>query len=418
MPASSLTTPAGKPGLLAEYRSGENFDPKAPVIVSRVETAIDLRESSVPEALRGKAFNVRWTGQLNAPESGDYRIGFKANSNAGAEVEGRPVARTYGGISLGRIHATRGTPLKITASYSSANGQPEAQLIWHRINDEVAPAALDAVSNSDVAVVVVGITSALEGEEMPVSEPGFQGGDRTSIDLPEPEQALVRAVASTGKPFVVVLMNGSALATRWEKEHANAILESWYAGQEGGTAIAQTLSGLNNPAGRLPVTFYRDTQQLPHFEDYAMKGRTYRYFTGEPLWPFGYGLSYTKFRYSDLSAPAQISAGRPLHASVTVTNVGPIAGDEVVQVYLGFSKQTGAPLRALRGFKRIHLAPGETRTVPFDLSARDLSMVTDKGDIVVAPGTYQLSIGGGQPGSGLPFATAEVGISGRAQLPE
>jgi beta-glucosidase len=278
---------------------------------------------------------------------------------------------------------------------------------------------VEAARNADVVVVVVGITSALEGEEMPVSEPGFQGGDRTTIDMPEPEEALVRAVASAGKPLVVVLMNGSALATRWEREHANAILEAWYSGEEGGNAIANTLSGRNNPAGRLPVTFYADVHQLPNFEDYSMKGRTYRYFTGAPLWPFGYGLSYTSFQYGDLALPKEpIHAGRPLHASVRVTNGGRLAGDEVVQLYLKFPDVGGAPIRALRGLRRIHLAPGESETVTFDLQPRDLSMVTPTGDTVVPAGKYTVSIGGGQPNAGLPTVSGEIAVFGQLKLPE
>ena len=172
---------------------------------------------------------------------------------------------------------------------------------------------------------------------MPVSEPGFLGGDRTSIDLPQPEEDLVEAVAATGKPLAVVLMNGSALAVNWINDHANAVLEAWYPGEEGGAAVAETLSGKNNPAGRLPVTFYKGLDQLPNFEDYGMANRTYRYFTGKPLYPFGYGLSYTKFAYSNLSIPPQaVAAGQPMDADVTVTNAGRLAGDEVVQLYLKF----------------------------------------------------------------------------------
>ena len=139
---------------------------------------------------------------------------------------------------------------------------------------------------------------------MPVDEPGFAGGDRTNLDMPAAEEELLHAVAEAHKPLVVVLLNGSALSAQWEKAHANAILEAWYPGEEGGSAIAATLSGRNNPAGRLPVTFYQDVHQLPHFEDYSMKGRTYRYFQKEPLWPFGHGLSYTTFKYSGLTLPA------------------------------------------------------------------------------------------------------------------
>lgn len=176
----------------------------------------------------------------------------------------------------------------------------------------------------------------------------------------------MQAVAATGKPVVIVLTNGSAMGVNWEKAHANTILEAWYSGEEGGTAIAETLSGKNNPAGRLPVTFYKDVHQLPHFEDYSMKGRTYRYFEGEPLWPFGYGLSYSIFSYSNLTLPpVPLNAGDSLKASVTVTNTGKVAGDEVVQLYLKFPDVSGAPRRALRGFQRIHLEPGATQKVEF-----------------------------------------------------
>lgn len=254
---------------------------------------------------------------------------------------------------------------------------------------------------------------------MPVDQPGFSGGDRTSLDLPKPEEDLIEAVAASGKPLVVVLMNGSALGVNWAKAHANAILESWYAGEEGGTAVAQTLSGKNNPSGRLPVTFYKDVHQLPNFEDYSMKGRTYRYFEGEPLWPFGYGLSYTSFTYGDLTMPeAILNAGDRLHASVTVANTGKMDGDEVVELYLQFPDLAGAPRRALRGFQRVHLAAGASQKIEFELNPRDLSMVTDLGDIIVAPGRYTLSVGSGQPGTGVPSVSGNFDIKGQIMLPE
>jgi beta-glucosidase len=353
-------------------------------------------------------------GHLTVPETGDYRIGVTANGTARISVEGRMIAQTYGGTSVGRIHLEKGVPAKLEVS-----APPDARLFWQRVNDTPNPAAVAAARNADAIVAVVGITSALEGEEMPVSEPGFEGGDRTSLDMPEPEEALVRAVASAGKPLVVVLMNGSALAARWEKAHANAIIECWYSGEEGGRAIANTLSGANNPGGRLPVTFYEDVAQLPKFEDYSMSGRTYRYFSGTPLWPFGYGLSYTSFSYSALSLPtAPMMAGRGVHASVRVTNSGRVAGDEVVQLYLKFPDVRGAPLRALRGFRRIQLQPGASETVAFDLSPRDLSMVNETGDIVVPAGKYTVSIGGGQPGSSLPTVDGSFSIAAQLKLPD
>ena len=167
------------------------------------------------------------------------------------------------------------------------------------------------------------------------------------------------------------------------------------------------------------MTFYKDVHQLPHFEDYSMKGRTYRYFEGEPLWPFGYGLSYTTFSYSDLRLPeAPINAGDPLHASVTVTNTAKLAGDEVVQLYLKFPDIAGAPIRALRGFQRIHLDPGASQKVDFHLNQRDLSMVTEGGNIIVTQGKYTISVGGGQPGTGAPSTSGNFEIKGQVILPE
>jgi beta-glucosidase len=269
-----------------------------------------------------------------------------------------------------------------------------------------------------VVVAVVGITSELEGEEMQVSEEGFKGGDRTSLDLPKPEEDLLKAVAATGKPLVVVLMNGSALGVNWAKEHANAILEAWYSGEEGGAAVAETLSGRNNPAGRLPVTFYKDVSQLPPFEDYSMEGRTYRYFQGTPLFPFGYGLSYTTFTYSGLTLPGSVQAGQPLPVDVTVTNTGQRAGDEVVELYLSFPDVKGAPLRALRAFQRVHLKAGASQKLHFELRPRDLGMVTEAGDPIIAEGKYTLSVGGGQPLTGAQVVTGTFRVNGQLALPE
>jgi len=421
VPASALTTPNGKPGLKAEYGSGGGFESMQAPIVSRIEQAVNLDANSLPAAVHTDApFSVHWTGYLNPVETGDYLIGIKAKGFARVTFDDRPIVMIYGGVNAGRVHLEKGQPVKLDVIYGHRpGGEAQAQLIWAPVNDTPDPAAVAAAKNADVVVAVVGITSRLEGEEMPVSVPGFEGGDRTNLKMPEPEEALVRAVAATGKPLVVVLMNGSALAVNWEKDNANAILESWYSGEEGGTAIARTLSGRNNPAGRLPVTFYTGIDQLPNFQDYSMKGRTYRYFSGTPLWPFGYGLSYTTFEYGDLALPkTPIDAGGPLHASVKVTNSGKFAGDEVVQLYLRFPDVPGAPLRALRGFKRIHLGPGASQTVRFDLDRRDLSMVTETGDRIVANGSYTVSVGGGQPDSGVPAVSGTIQVKGQAVLPE
>jgi beta-glucosidase len=431
VPDAVLTTADGKPGLKAEYNEGMRRGPGAPAadtkpIVSRTETNVKLTESNLPAEMAGKkTFGVQWTGFLTPTESGEFLLGIRCEGFGRLAVDGKQVAMAFGGgtrgpsSAVGRVHLEKGRKVAIEVSYGLRNSKPHAELIWAKANNAPSPEAVAAAKNADVVIAVVGITSQLEGEEMPVSEPGFLGGDRTSIDLPQPEEDLVEAVAATGKPVAVVLMNGSALAVNWINEHANAVLEAWYPGEEGGAAVAETLSGKNNPAGRLPVTFYTGVEQLPNFEDYAMANRTYRYFNGKPLYPFGYGLSYTKFKYSDLSVSAQtVAAGQPLGADVTVSNTGAVAGDEVVQLYLKFPAVKGAPLKALRGFERIHLDPGASQKVHFDLKPRDLGMVTEDGNPIIAQGDYTVSIGGGQPDTGAPGVTGQFHVDGQFALPE
>jgi beta-glucosidase len=236
--------------------------------------------------------------------------------------------------------------------------------------------------------------------------------------MPKDEEDLLKAVRMTGKKLVVVLMNGSALSVNWAAQHADAIVDAWYPGEAGGTAIAQTLSGSNNPSGHLPVTFYTGVEQLPPFEDYSMKGRTYRYFTGKPLYPFGYGLSYTKFTYSDLKIPPSLKSGDSLSVDVTVRNAGGLYGDAVPQLYLSFPDAPGMPVRALRGFSRVPLAAGAARTIHFTLDPRDLSSVTEAGDRVVSAGVYKISIGEGQPGTGAPVIQSSFLVAGNTSLPE
>jgi beta-glucosidase len=299
------------------------------------------------------------------------------------------------------------------------SGAKRAELVWIKPQSERLQMAVEAARNADVVVAVVGITSELEGEEMPVEEPGFKGGDRTSIDLPKSEQELVEALATTGKPLVLVLTNGSALSINKESKLANAVLEAFYPGEEGGAAVAETLSGRNNPAGRLPVTFYTGIDQLPAFNDYSMKARTYRYFAGKPLFPFGYGLSYTIFQYDGLYLNQKILlAGDSLSAEVSIKNIGKVAGDEVAQLYLKFPQVEGAPRIALRGFQRVPLAPGETRKIVFQLTPRDLSMVSAAGDPMVAEGSYQLFVGGAQPSDTRAEAHVDFQIQGTRKIAE
>ena len=428
VPASALTVD-GKPGIKASYSKLDLSDINSlgtgKPVAERVEATVDAAAHAIPaEAAATHPLAIRWEGALTAPETGDYNLGLMANGFFNIHLDGKSVTSSYGGdgktAKLGRVHLEAGKPAVLHIMYSPGpNESPIARLVWSKVNLNPQPDAIAAAKAADVVVAVVGITSELEGEEMQVDEPGFKGGDRTSLDLPKPEEDLLEALAATGKPLVVVLTNGSALGINWASAHANAILDAWYPGEEGGTAVAQTLSGLNNPAGRLPVTFYKSVDQLPPFDDYGMKGRTYRYFTGAPLYPFGYGLSYSTFSYSDLTLPASaIKAGDPVTAEVTVTNTGSRAGDEAAELYLTFPSVPGAPLRALRAFERVHLEAGASQRVHFELKPRDMGMVTEAGVPIVAEGAYTVSVGGGQPDTGVQVLTGHFQVENTLTLPE
>ncbi|MGD0293468.1 MAG: glycoside hydrolase family 3 C-terminal domain-containing protein [Terracidiphilus sp.] len=428
VPAAVLTTD-GKPGVRASYSKlgMATSDPKsrpAP-LATRIEPVIDLAAAALPSQVTGvKPLAVRWEATLTPLETGEYSLGIQGTGFFRLSLDGKEVTRANhdGGVEpkLGHVHLEKNKPYPLLLIYGEGRSNaPAVRLLWSRVDLTPDSAAVAAARDADVVVAVVGITSELEGEEMQVNEEGFKGGDRTSIDLPKPEQKLLESVASAGKPLVVVLTNGSALGVNWAAAHANAILEAWYPGEEGGAAVAETLSGRNNPAGRLPVTFYKDVTQVPPFEDYSMKGRTYRYFEGAPLYPFGYGLSYTTFTYSGLFIPdSRITAGNPLIAEVTVTNTGLRAGDEVAQLYLSFPKVPGAPLRALRGFQRVHLEAGASQRLRFEVQPRDLSMVTEDGVPIVAEGEYTISVGGGQPQTGVPVLAQTFNVKGKLVLPE
>jgi len=259
--------------------------------------------------------------------------------------------------------------------------------------------ALKKAAQADAVVMVMGISPVVEGEEMDVKLEGFRGGDRTDIALPKPQRDLIESVHALGKPVVLVLMGGSALAVNWEAENLPAILHAWYPGQEGGNALADVLFGDYNPGGRLPVTFYKSVSQLPPFEDYKMDGRTYRYFRGAPLFPFGFGLSYTKFAYENLKLKPRIKAGERQQVSVEVKNTGAVTGDEVVQIYLTDSAASvPVAVRSLVGVERIKLKPGEKRKISFTITPTQMSVVSDNGKRIVEPGAFTISAGGTQPG--------------------
>jgi len=402
---------AGQVGLRGAYYDNPNFEGEP--VKEQIDSAIDFvwkgRTPLTGEV--GDLFSVRWTGTLIPPESGTYTLGVRGCTGYHLYVDGEEVLGLdlwYNPtIRVAEVELEAGRLYHLRLDYESARSEhdPHVQLLWSLPGDDPLEEAVSVASKADAVVAVLGLSSTLEGEEMPVDVPGFIGGDRIEIGLPAPQEEMLKRLHALDKPLVLLLLSGSALAINWAAEHVPAIVEAWYPGQAAGEAIADVLFGDYNPAGRLPVTFYKSVDDLPPFEDYDMEGRTYRYFQGEPLFPFGYGLSYTEFTYGDLQLSAktvtldETNLSEPvLTASVEVKNVGQRAGDEVVQLYLSdLEASVPVPVRQLVGFERVHLEPGETRRVTFGLAPRQLSLIDDEGRRIIEPGELQVAVGGHQP---------------------
>jgi beta-glucosidase len=398
-------------GLFAEYFGNDNFS-GAPVL-SRVEPrgylVWDMQEPALVKTVPRQSFSLRWSGSITVRQPGDYEFGVvRAECHSCGRTDSARVyidgqlridddapARESMQPKTASVHLEGGRKYKIRIEYKENGGGGGLQLLWRPPAEATLADAVAAAQESDVTIVCIGLNARLEGEESKIQIPGFSGGDRTNIDLPDPQEKLLTAVLATGKPAIVVLMNGSALAVKTAKNGARAILDTWYPGQEGGKAIADTLSGGNNPAGRLPVTFYQSTEQLPAFDNYSMTGRTYRFFMGQPLYPFGYGLSYSNFSYSGLVVKPAINSST-YEVTTTVTNKSKRDGDEVVQLYLLAAHENPE----LRGFQRVHLRSAERRLMRFNVALID------------ARGKSSVSVGGGQP---LPIWTANQYV--QAPLP-
>jgi beta-glucosidase len=423
VPTQALKTPDGQPGVKAEYFA--STDLSGTPLLTKIDARLDfaLRGSAAARAVVAPGVrSSRFSGTLTPDQGGTYEIGMAtANTKLWLDdtlvVDNTVSQDTQRGPKTIEMPLQQGHAYVLRIEQTPSPGTP-VRLVWRHVIPDPQADAVKAAKDADVVIAVVGITSQLEGEEMNVNVPGFKGGDRTSLDLPKEEEDLLKAVKATGRKMAVVLMNGSALSVNWAAQNADAILDAWYPGEEGGTAIAQTLAGDNNPSGHLPVTFYAGVDQLPAFDDYAMANRTYRYFNGKPLYPFGHGLSYTRFTYSGLKVAPSLKAGDQLGVDVTVKNTGDRYGEAVGQLYLGFPGQAGQPLRALRGMRRVALKVGESRTIHFDLSSRDLSSVTAAGDRVVAPGAYRITIGEGQPGTGAAVVEGKFTVAGTEALPQ
>jgi beta-glucosidase len=408
IPPSALVTTAGSqqaPGLTGEYfRSAKDLGGKP--VFTRTDARVDFAwagNSPDPRIPNDDDFAVRWTGELVAPVTGKYTIAARGMTTIRVSFDGKPLLRYSSphepATTAEAVNLVAGQRYPIIVELEHTSNEASMQLLWHVPGRNLQQEALDVARRADVVVMALGLSPRLEGEEMKVPVPGFSGGDRTSIDLPAAQQRLLEAVVALGKPTVLVLLNGSALGMTWADEHVPAIVEAWYPGQAAGTAIADVLFGTYNPGGRLPVTFYRSIAQLPAFADYRMAGRTYRYFRGEPLYPFGHGLSYSTFEYRNLAVPAIVRQGEPVQVAVEVRNTGTRAGDEVVQVYLSALERSSVrPIRSLKAFRRITLAAGETRQLTLQVSANDLTTLGADGHRVADPGPFEIAVGGKQPG--------------------
>lgn len=387
-------------GLRGQYFDNPNFEDEARFV--RIDHTIDFDwhgESPAP-GIGKDHFSIRWTGKLVPPVSGDYTLGIEGDDCYRLYIDDQLTIENW------REHSTetRKAPVTLQAGqevamrldYSEIRGQAVIRLLWGLPNEAAFQNAVDLAAESEVAIMVGGISPKLEGEEMETQAEGFKGGDRVDINLPKIQQKLLEAIHATGTPTVLVLMSGSALALNWANEHIPAIIQAWYPGQQGGTAIADVLFGDYNPAGRLPVTFYKSVDQLPPFEDYNMAGRTYRYFQGEPLYPFGYGLSYTTFKYDNLRiSPKEINPNDSATVQVDVQNIGKVAGDEVVQLYLtNKESHVPVPIKSLKAFQRFHLNPGEVKTVMFQLNPADFSLIDENYIRSIEPGDFEIMLGG------------------------
>jgi len=448
-------------GLKTEFFATPDWTGR-PVLI-RTEPAVqaDWENARPVQQIETTNYSVRWSGSLTVPAPGHYVFSLESGDSfpyspvesyrfildgkvlsEGSLRQGNDLA------SMGNFKAAPGAsptappvmnfpkvpsipfdftdtnPHEFKLEYSHSGDQSGGGLTlkWEAPAQAQIDEAVSLAQQADIVIAFVGLSPQLEGEEMRIKIDGFNGGDRTSLDLPAPQQKLLEALGATGKPLIVVLQSGSAVALNWANEHAQAILEAWYPGVEGGSAIARTLVGINNPAGRLPVTFYASLDRLPAFTDYGLRtatgGRTYRYFQGKPLWGFGYGLSYTTFTYGPVKLSSDsLKAGDPVTVTISVTNSGAVDGNEVVEAYLKTPQKDG-PIHSLAGFERVGIPAGQSKDVTITLDPRTLSTVDDGGNRAILPGKYTLTLADAQPQETKSKSEASFTITGSQTLPK
>lgn len=396
------------PGLKVEYFNNKDLTGEA--IATSVDSIVDVnwQDKAPRSGMDDDNFGVRWTGELQPAQSGIYQLGIITTCNTQLYLEDSVIAKTvyhfrneYGDPRLRKsipIKLEQGRRYKIRIDASETFADAQVQLVWAAPKPDLKQEAIDIAKQAEAIILCMGITPRMEGEEMDIKIDGFRGGDRTQLRLPQVQGDLIKSITSLGKPVVLVLLNGSALAINWEDQHVPAILEAWYPGQASGTAIADVLFGDYNPGGKLPVTYYKSENDLPPFEQYAMTNQTYRYFKGEALYPFGYGLSYTQFKFSALKLDSTINKNAAVNLRVQLTNTGSMDGDEVVQVYIKNPIEIkNQPIHSLKAFKRVNLKAGESRTVQLSLRPDAFTYFNDQGQKIYSTGIYKVFVGGGQP---------------------
>ena len=396
---------ASRSGLNAEYFTNAKLSGKP--IIKKIDQRIDFYWiDAIPgHGFDRENFGARWTGYLKAPVNGKYCMGLYGYSSCKLYVEDSLISNIESEhepyLSYKSIELKAGVAYKIKIEFNSTKSAPLVQLKWQRPDEELEAQALAVAKQADAVIMCMGLSPRLEGEEMSLNVDGFYKGDRTKLKLPDMQTKLIKKIQALGKPVILVLVNGSAVAVNWEQENIPAIVEAWYGGQEAGNAIADVLVGNYNPSGRLPVTFYTSEDQLPPFENYNMQGRTYRYFQGKPLYEFGYGLSYTKFAYSNLSVSNINQIDKKISVKFSVKNTGGRDGEEVVQLYINNPDTLKHnELYALKAFKRIALKAAETRMVTFELEPEEFSVINAAGKRIVKPGEFTIYVGGKQPSVG------------------
>lgn len=397
----------GKPGFKAEYWT--NMRREGTPVLTRVESRPDHcwgDGQDIAPGVVATRMSAVWKTTFKPRESGRVCFELRADDWAELLIDGKAPEKVGLVNKYYQLDAVKGKSYEIEIHYTQGSDNAEILFDFGSLEHADYARTADEVKDADLILFAGGISSMVEGEQMPVEIEGFRGGDRTTIELPKVQKNMLKALKDTGKPVIFVMMTGSAIGLEWENSNLNAILNAWYGGQAGSQAICDILFGDYNPSGKLPLTFYRSVEDIPDYQNYSMQDRTYRYFRGTPVYPFGYGLSYTSFGYSNLRI--NVDAEGRLHVTAVVTNKGQMDGDEVVQMYVSNKRNFVTPLRSLKGFERIFLKAGESHEVEFVLTKEDLTLTGSTGETIPMKGKVEISVGGCQGSQTVIPSTTEA----------